>query len=161
MLLTTRDVRLGAVPVNVARHVVDVLGSEAAVDLLARLAPECANDPALPDIAEAVGFLPLALTPLGASLREAVRTPDQLLAALQAEPNTAEFELFRRSLEGADLPQGHEAGVYAVLTEGLGRLSPEARTAVSGVGYVADAPVPDALVRALTGLDDDDALNAG
>lgn len=153
VLITSRDVREKIVPGHVGRHLVEVLDLAGAIALLESQAPGCAGDEALPSIAEEVGRLPLALMTLGATLREGVRSPAELLDSLRAAPNAAELDAFTRALEGADLP--HPAGVFAALTEGFERLSDDARAAFSRLCYVADLPVPDGLARALTGIGDD------
>ena len=153
VLITSRDVREKIVPGHVGRHLVEVLNLASAVALLEAQAPGCAGDEALSGIAEAVGRLPLALMALGAALREGVRTPTELLKTLAAAPNPAELDAFTQALEGADLP--HQAGVFAALIEGFERLSDDARASFGRLCYLADLPVPDGLVRALTGIGDD------
>ena len=153
LLITTRDVRDSARPAHVGRHLVEVLDPQGAVALLEAQAPDHAGDTALAGIAEEVGRLPLALMALGSALREGLRSPAELLDALGAAPNPAEFGAFTKALEGEDLP--HPAGVFAALIEGFGRLSDDARAAFSRLCYLADLPVPDGLARALTGIGDD------
>ena len=152
LLLTTRDARRQLVPSTVAFHEVDVLDTDPAVTLLCSRSDCDPSQPALTEICDAVGRLPLALEMLAVRLGEPLQTPQRVLERLRKAPTAIELEAFERTA-GATIPRSE--GVLAVIAGTLGELTPEMRQAMGPLGYVEDAPVPVALISALTDLQED------
>ena len=99
-----------------------------------------------------MGRLPLALEVLAARLGEPRQSPEKVLAQLEQAPSAVQIDAFGQAL-GASIPRAE--GVFASIAGTLEDLSAEDRKALAGLAYAADAPVPDALAAALTGLDDE------
>ena len=153
LLITTRDSRRHLLPATVAYHSIEVLEREAAIALLRSRSNLPAGHPALARIADRVGRLPLALEVLAARLGEPRQSPEKVLAQLEQAPTAVQIDAFRQAL-GASIPRAE--GVFAAIVGTLEDLSAEDRQALAGLAYLADAPVPDALAAALTGLDDEE-----
>jgi tetratricopeptide (TPR) repeat protein len=154
LLVTTRDDRDYLLSGVVAFRPIGVLDQESAIELLcSRSETDHRHDPALPEIVEAVGRLTLALEMLAVRLGEYGRSPKSLLDEIQKSPTPVELEAFRKETEGTAIPRVE--GVFATIAGTLGDLPADVRARLSPLGYVADAPVPDTLLAALTGLDED------
>ena len=152
LLITTRDSRHHLLPPTVGYRSIEVLECEAAIALLRSRSTVPADHPALDQIAERVGRLPLALEVLAARLGEPRQSPEKVLSQLEQAPTAVQMDAFGQAL-GASIPRAE--GVFAAIVGTLEDLSAEDRQALAGLAYLADAPVPDALAAALTGLDDD------
>ena len=155
LLVTTRDSRRHLLPPTVAYHWTEVLRDEAAINLLRSRSDTPSDHPALAQIVEKVGRLPLALEVLAARLAEPRRTPESVLAQLDRAPTAIEVDAFRET-SGASIPRAEAEGVFAAIAATLEDLSADDRRALAGLAYIADAPVLDALAAALTGLDGED-----
>ena len=154
LLITTRDSRSELLPATIAYHWTEVLEHGAAIGLLRSRSETSPKHPALARIAELVGRLPLALEVLAARLGGPLQDPEKVLAQLERAPTAIQMEIFEQAL-GASIPRAEAEGVFAAIVATLDDLIAEDRQALSGLGYVADAPVPDALAAKLTGLDDE------
>ena len=151
LLITTRDARRELLPGTVAFQRVETLEPDAAIDLLCSRSNCDRKDRALPEIAEAVGCLPLALEMLAVRLGQPRQTPKKLLATLGKAATAIEVDPFQEAT-GTTIPRAD--GVFAAITGTLATLPADVREQLSPLGYVADAPVPDALLAALTGLNE-------
>ena len=152
LLITSRDSRHHLLPAAVAYHRTEALQDEAAIELLRSKSKTPPNDPALARIAEKVGRLPLALEVLAARLAEPRRTPESVLAQLDRAPTAIQMDAFQQA-SGGSIPRVEAEGVFVAIAGTLEDLSAEDRGALAGLAYIADAPVPDPLAAALTGLD--------
>ena len=152
LLITARDSRRHLLPATVAYHWIEVLEPDAATSLLCTRSEFSADDPTVARIAGSVGRLPLALEVLAARLGEPRQSPEKVLAQLEQAPTAVQIDAFRQA-PGASIPRAE--GVFAAIFGTLEDLSAEDRQALAGLAYLADAPVPDALAAALTGLDDE------
>ena len=154
LLITTRDSRNHLLPAAVAHHPTVALSQEAAIALLRSRSQSKvpADHTALAPIAQKVGSLPLALEVLAAQLGEARRTPESILVQLERAPTAIQMDAFQEA-SGASIPRPEAEGVFAAIARSLEDLSAEDRGALAGLAYIADAPVPDLLAVALTGLD--------
>ena len=149
LLITTRDGRSNLLPCTVAFQRLDVLESDPAVELLCSHSDCDPNDPDLPEIVEMAGRLPLALEMLAVRLGEPRQTPERLMDELSRAPTPIEFAAFQE-VAGATVPRAE--GVFATIAGTLAELPEDIREQLSPLGYVADVPVPDALLAAITGL---------
>ncbi len=155
VLATTRDARKGVLNRSAGALVeIRELDRDSAVSILCSrvLQPKTINprDPRLREIAKAVGDLPLALEALAVRLAEDAATPESVLGALRKTPNPVEFEAFKKA--GGETIRRPD-GVFVALQGTLTSLPPDVRTDISGIGYVADVPVPFALAKALSTRD--------
>ncbi len=149
LLITTRDSRRHLLPSTVAYRPIDVLEPTAAIELLCSRSETPIDHPELAQIAEKVGLLPLALEVVAARLGEPRQTPGTVLEHLENAPTPVEMEAFRQAL-GASIPRAE--GVFAAIAGTLEDLGSGDRKALAGLGYVADAPLPDELAVALMDL---------
>ena len=152
LLTATRDARRNLLPNTVAFHQLDVLEPDPAIELLCSRSNCDPSDLALPEMVEIVGRLPLALEMLAVRLGEPRQTPERLLAQLRSAPTPIELAAFQEAA-GATI-QGAE-GVFATIIGTLAQLPEDIRERLSPLGYIADAPIPDALLAALTSLEDE------
>ena len=104
------------------------------------------------EIADMVGYLPMALEMLAARLGEPLADADSVLTELKKSSNRLLVRAFQDAA-GRDL--GRPEGVYSAITGTLNGLAHETRKVISPFGYLADAPVPLPLASVLTGLDQD------
>ena len=149
LLITTRDARRGLLSPNIAYQEVRVLDPQSSVALLCSR-NECEpDDPALQEIAEAVGHLPLALEMLAVRLGAPLQTPERVLEGLREAPTRIEIEAFKDS---AGSTVERPEGVFATVAGTLAGLNAEHRRALEPLGYLADAPARLPLASALTGL---------
>ena len=151
LLITTRDGRKQLLPPQVAFHPLETLAPDPAIVLLCSRSDSDRKDAALPEIAEAVGWLPLALEMLAVRLGEPLQTPERLLAELREAPTPIELEAFEEAA-GATIAT---KGVFKTITGTLASLPKKARQQIAPLGYLADAPIPEALLAALTDLDEE------
>ena len=152
LLITTRDSRRHLLPSTVAYHWIEVLDPAAANALLCSRSETSPEDPTVALIADKVGHLPLALEVLAVRLGEPRQSPERVLAQLDQAPTVLEMEIFQEAL-GASIPRAE--GVFASIRGTLEDLREQDREALSGLAYIADAPVPEALASALMGLDEE------
>ncbi len=152
ILGTTRDNRSNLLPPNIGFVGIDILSPEASIQLLCSRSETDPKDPDVREIAEEVGWLPLALEALAARLAQPRQTPQKVLAELSRAPNPIKLQAFEDAA-GASIPRAD--GVFNTFTGTLAALPNKTRRALNSLGYVADAPIPEALVMALTDLDDD------
>ena len=127
-----------------------LLEPEAAVELLRSRGANKAEEVVLKEIADIVGYLPLALEMLAARLGEPLADAESVLAELNEAANPLLVRAFRDTA-GEDL--GKPEGVYSAITGTLSSLAPDTRMVISPFGYLADELVPLNLAYALTGLD--------
>ena len=153
LLVTSRDGRKEVLPADAAFRPVGGLDPEPAVRLLCRGSGHDPADPRLREIAEEVGRLASALEMLSVGLRTGRHDPASLLAELRRAPTQVEFERFKQTAEGANIP--NQQGVFAAIRGPLEALPPELRQSLSPVGYTADLPLSLSFLKAMTGLDDD------
>ncbi|MFQ6030676.1 MAG: tetratricopeptide repeat protein, partial [Dehalococcoidia bacterium] len=151
LLVTTRDDRPRST--GMVFQPLGALATAAAVDLL--LPPGAQSnldreDPRLREIVEAVGRLPMALEMLAARLSEYGESPGTLLNELRRAPTPVELAAFQRVAEGT-IPRAE--GVFATITGTLKRLPRKVRQQLAPLGYVADAPISNPLLAALTDLE--------
>ena len=151
LLITTRDSRRHLLPATVAYRSIEVLEPEAAIDLLRSRSNFPAAHPTVALIADRVGRLPLALEVLAARLGEPRQSPEKVLEQLDQAPTVLQMETFQEAL-GATIPRAE--GVFASIRGTLDDLGEQDRNMLSGLAYLADAPVPEALAAALMGVDD-------
>ena len=153
LLVTTRDGR-GHLLSGASKFLgLKVIGEQDAIDLLCSRSRADPSDGHLKDIARAVGNLPLALEMLGRRMGEYRQTPAGILAQLNTAPTTIQWERFRET-EGSSVDQPE--GVFATITGTLATLPGDLRARLSPLGYIADAPVPHDLLKALVQLDDEE-----
>ncbi|PKB72473.1 MAG: hypothetical protein BZY87_00010 [SAR202 cluster bacterium Io17-Chloro-G6] len=150
LLITTRDSRRNLLPPTMDFLPLTLLEPEAAVDLLRSRGADKADEVVLKEIADIVGYLPMALEMLAARLGEPLTDAASVLAELIEAPNPLLMKAFQDAA-GKDL--GKPEGVYSAIIGTLNGLAPETRRAISPFGYLADEPVPLSLASALTGLD--------
>ena len=155
LLITTRDSRDYLLPNTVTFQPLDVLKSDAAIELLRSRAGERIDPdaPALPEIADAVGHLPLALEMLAVRLARPRQSPERVLEELLTASTPIELAAFEEA-SGAAIPRPD--GVFATISGTLSRLPQDVREQLSGLAYIADRPVPLALFEALSGIDGDE-----
>ena len=79
------------------------------------------------------------------------QNPDRLLGELREAPSAIQLAAFR---EASGLAMPHAQGVFNTITGALACLTAEQRRQSAPLGYLADAPIPLALIEALTGLDE-------
>ena len=152
LLVTTRDER-GHLLTGASKVLgLNVIEEQDAIDLLCAPSQADPSDVNLKDIARAVGNLPLALEMLGRRMGEYRQTPAMILEQLHCASTTIEWERFQET-EGSSIDSPE--GVFATITGTLATLPEELRALLSPLGYVADAPVPHDLLKALVELDDD------
>jgi hypothetical protein len=154
LLVTTRDNRYPVLAPSVKAIGLDVLDTTSAVALLCSRSEFNPRDLTLRKIAEAVGYLPLALEMLAVQLSNPGQDPGTILAALHRNLNPIHLQRFRET-EGFSIPRSE--GVFAAITGALSQLSTDSRDRLSTLGYIADAPVPLGLFEALTGLEGSEA----
>ena len=152
ILVTTRDNHRELLSVGEFVQLY-VLDSEGATDLLCSRSETDYNDGALEKIAQAVGYLPLALEMLAIQLGQS-ETPETLLRQLRQTPNAMELAMFRERVQGAGIPRGEE-GVFATIVSTLENLPRKVRKQLAPLGFVSDAPISDGLLVQLTGLSQD------
>ena len=152
LLITTRDSRRHLVPSTVAYHWIEALEPDAAKALLCSRSETSPEDPTVALIANRVGRLPLALEVLAVRLGEPRQSPEGVLEQLDQAPTVLQMQTFEKAL-GASIPRAE--GVFASIRGTLDDLGEQDREALSGLAYVADAPVPERLATALMGVDDE------
>ena len=152
LLITTRDSRRNLLPPTAEFLPLTLLEPEAAVDLLRSQGAHKADETVLKEVADIVGYLPLALEMLAARLGEPLADANSVLAELNEAPNPLSVRAFE-DVAGEKL--GKLEGVYSAITGTLNSLGPDTRQAIAPFGYLADEPVPLPLALALTGLDKD------
>ena len=152
LLITTRDSRRHLLPSTVACHSIEVLEPDAAKALLCSRSETSPDDPTVARIADSVGRLPLALEVLAAHLGEPRQSPERVLQHLDQAPTVLQMETFQQAL-GASIPRAE--GVFASIQGTLEDLGEQDRNMLSGLAYLADATVPEALAAALMGVDDE------
>ncbi|MCH8184467.1 MAG: tetratricopeptide repeat protein, partial [Chloroflexi bacterium] len=152
LLITTRDSRRHLLPSTVAYHWIEVLEPDAAKALLCSRSKTSSDDPTVALIADKVGRLPLALEVLAVRLGELRQSPERVLEQLEQAPTVLQMETFRQAL-GATIPRAE--GVFASIRGTMDDLGEQDRDMLSGLAYVADATVPEALAAALMGVDDE------
>ena len=151
LLITTRDSRRHLLPATVAYHWIEVLEPEAAKALLCSRSETSPKDPTVALLADRVGRLPLVLEVLASRLGEPRQSPKRVLEQLDEAPTVLQMETFQEAL-GASIPRAE--GVFASIRGTLEDLGEQDRNMLSGLAYVADATVPEALAAALMGVDD-------
>lgn len=156
MLITTRDNRNNLLPRSVAFLQLPVLAPKPAIALLNSRSESDPNNRALSEIAELVGNLPLALEMLSIRLGEYSQTPESVLEQLNTVPTPIQLTRFQEA-EGTTIERVE--GVFNTITGTLSNLSSLIREQISPLGYIADAPIPNDLLKALIGIDDE-GLNA-
>ena len=130
LLVTTRDNRGNLLAGVAAFRPIGVLDQDSAIELLcSRSETDHRGDPALPEIVEAVGRLPLALEMLAVRLGEYPRSPKSLLDEIQKSPTPGELESFRKETEGTAIPRVE--GVFATIAGTLGDLPADVREQLS------------------------------
>ena len=77
------------------------------------------------------------------------QTPERILVELKTAPTPIELKAFKEAA-GATIPRVE--GVFATIAGTLTDLPAELREQFAPLGYVADEPIPDTLLGALTGL---------
>ena len=156
LLITTRDSNAGLVPNTVAFLPLDVLQEDAAIRLLiSRPQGDIPfTDPALPEVARIVGYLPLALEMLAVRLFQPLQNPASILEELKTtDPD--QLEAFQ---ESAGATVSRPDGVFATISGTLSQLPSDVREHISGLGYVADRAISFDLFRALSGVEDESGL---
>jgi len=154
LLVTTRDDRRQILPSNAAAfQQLPVLHPAPAIELLLSRSESDTNDPALLQIAELVGYLPLALEMLAIRLGEFIQTPDKVLEQLRTVPTPIQLAKFQE-VGGTTIDRIE--GVFNTITGTLENLSEDVRAQISPLGYIADAPIPGAFLSALTGIEDEE-----
>ncbi|MEK7216720.1 MAG: tetratricopeptide repeat protein, partial [Chloroflexota bacterium] len=153
LVITSRDSRAGSLPFAFATVLLQPLEPQPAIALLCSRAGTHAgpDDPAVAALAERVGYLPLALEALAVRLATGRTTATSLLAEIDAAPNRVQLDAFRRGLAEAGANIDRPESVFTVLEGALAALPPDVRSAIAPLGYLADAPISDALLAALTG----------
>ena len=152
LLITTRDSRSYLLPPTAEFLSLTFLEPEAAVELLCSQGADDSDRAVFNEIADFVGFLPLALEMLAVRLGEPLADALSVLTELKEAPNPLSVGAFE---DAAGQVLGKLEGVYSAITGTLNSLSSEARIAISPLGYLADQPIPLPLASALTGLDRD------
>jgi hypothetical protein len=152
VLVTTRNADLGVLAPGVGRMSLRPLDPEASVALLRSRGGGARDEdvPVLREVASDVGHLPLALEMLAVRLTRPRQTPQRVLEGLRRAPNPVELDVFTSDPAGATVPR--KESVYAALAGTVQGLDGESRDQLKPLGYIADAPVPEALALALTGL---------
>jgi len=157
LLVTTRDSRNHLLPEDVVSQQVGVLEAGPAVNLLRRGTRYDSADPILREIVEEVGQLPLAVEMLSFQLRAEWQTPAGLLEEIRGAPTAVQLTRFRESAKEANI--SNEGGVLAAIRGPLENLPQDLRQRLSPLGYIADLPMSRDFLKAMTGLEDDTALN--
>jgi hypothetical protein len=150
LLITTRDSRRHVIAPTVGFLGIEALGPDAAIELLCSRSETDPKDPLLPEIADTVGRLPLALEALAVRLAEPWQSVEKVLEQLKEAPTAVEMGAFREAV-GVTVPRNE--GVFASIVGTLRDLPEECRRALSGLGYIADAPVSEGLAMVLMGVD--------
>lgn len=154
LLATTRDDRRQLLAGTSKFLRLAVIEEQGAIDLLYSRSRTDSNDIHLKEIAQVVGNLPLALEMLAGRLGEYGQTPAGILEQLNSAPTTIEWERFQET-EGSSIDNAE--GVFATIAGTLATLPGHVRARLSPLGYIADAPVPHNLLKALVELDDEGA----
>jgi tetratricopeptide (TPR) repeat protein len=146
LLVTTRDSRRHLLQPSVAYHWTEILPDEAAIDLLrSRSSSTIPSDhPALANMVEKVGRLPLALEMLAARLAEPRRTPESVLAQLERSPSAIQLDAFQEA-SGASIPRSEAESVFAAIAGTLEDLSADDRRALASLAYSAAGRIDDAI----------------
>ena len=151
LLVTTRDSRKPLLSGTATLKKVGVLEPAAAVALLCSRDGCKRDEPVAAEIAQEVGYLPLALEILAIRLAREGQTARALLEELRSAPDQASVDAFQSAagttIDGAE-------GVLATLSGALDSLDGETRGRLAPFGYVADAPIPKPLAMALADADD-------
>jgi hypothetical protein len=87
-------------------------------------------------------------------LGEERQTPQRIIDQLRQAPNSVQMEVFQQTADGASVPRAD--GVFATISGTLEILSPQVREWISPLGYVANVPIPEDLLVALTELDEEE-----
>ena len=152
LLVTTRDARKELLPGTVRVVELGGLKPDSAVALLTSRSERDLADPALGELSQAVGYLPLALEILAVRLREPTQSPEKLLTDLQrvaTETGTeARGEASKATTSEAD-------AVNDAIVSSLAAYEQGTRTMLAPLGYLADAPIPKALLLAVTDSDEE------
>ena len=156
LLVTTRDDRSQLLAGASKLLGLKVIEEQDAIDLLCSPSRADPSDGHIKDIAQAVGNLPLALEMPGRRMGEYRQTPVVILEQLNAAPTTIQWERFKET-EGSSIDEPE--GVFATITGTLATLPDDLRALLSPLGYIADAPVPHNLLKALVELDDEGLTN--
>ncbi len=152
IIATTRDSRRGICPTAGFMRI-EALKPDAAITLLCSRSDTRPEDPAVQEIVEKVGRLPMALETLAARLSEPLQTPEKVLERLKQAPTAIQLKIFEESA-GMTIPRA--GGVFATIAGTLEDLPENIRQSLNYLGYLADAPVSGALMTALTGLSDEE-----
>ena len=153
LLITTRDDRSQVLPsITVSFQQLPVLDPESAVKLLISRSESDPTEPALSEICELVGYLPLALELLAVRLGDYAQTPDKVLEQLVRAPTPIQFTRFQ---EAGGTTIGSVEGVFNTITGTLESLSEKVRMQLSPLGYIADVPIPSGFLSKIIGIEDE------
>ncbi len=155
ILVTTRDNRRGLLSPSVGFVRIGVLEPDTAKELLCSRSNVDQGHHVVQEIVDRVGCLPLALEALAVRLGEPRQSPERVLAQIEQVRTILQLKAFEE-VAGMTIPRVE--GVFATIAGTLEGLLKNVRTSLSFLGYVADAPIPEGLVMALTAVDDE-ALN--
>ena len=154
LVITTRDARAELLTARAEPFRVGGLAEADAVALLTSAADGPKPDhPLLPDIADEVGYLPIALEVLALRLAAGAAPPAAVLDELRSDVPADQKEIFSDAAGPIDRSHGVFNALNSALTD-LANADPETRERLAPFGYLADAPVPLGLAHALTGLGD-------
>ena len=150
LLITTRDDRNQVLSTNIGVfQKLRELDSASAIRLLIMASESDPNELDLLEIADVVGYLPVALEMLAIRLGEFNQSPNNVLDELRKVPTPIELDNFRKA--GGTISD-RLAGVYNTITGTLEKLPNDVRAAISPLGYVSDARIPNAFLSAITGI---------
>jgi hypothetical protein len=150
LLITTRDSRGNLLPPPAEFLPLTLLEPQAAVELLRTQGAEDSDGAVLIEIADSVGYLPLALEMLAVRLGEPLADAGSVLSELKQAHNPLAVRSFE---DAAGQAVGGSEGVYSAISGTLNSLTPATRKAISPFGYLADEPIPQSLALTVTGLD--------
>ncbi len=154
LLVTTRSAEFGYLPDGTGRSALTTLTPGASVELLSSKIAVDGHDDVLKQIAEQVGYLPLALEMLAVRLGNNPllgNQPGLLLEQLKKKPNTAELEIFQEEAKGTSLPR--DESVFQAISGTITELDESAREKLMSLGYMADALLPQRLAMTLMGVE--------
>ncbi|HEU4556439.1 MAG TPA: toll/interleukin-1 receptor domain-containing protein [Longimicrobium sp.] len=146
VLTTSRtQVALGGGRVEAVR--IDVLDPDAAVDLVSAGVVGLSREQ-WGEIAQWVGYLPLALELLNRAMEcRAIEPRDVLSTKRKRGTTTQSLEQAEKALSGV-LPEGSVRGVSQAFAISYGRLTPEQQTAARLLAWLAPTPIPLVILEA-------------
>lgn len=147
LITSRRRVSLGE-GASVVSLSIDVLDPAAAVDLLTAQTPrEQLSDAEWSEIAEWVGYLPLALEVLNRLLLFAAMPPRDLLDLSRVQAPSSAVDRVMEFIRGV-VPERKLRGITEAISASYSLLTPEEQNAARLVAWMAPAPVPTFVIDA-------------